>query len=84
MVSRQRRNVTFTPELRQRVRQIIDAIRSVDALEMLPPPVADSRCPPCSLVEACMPKVSAERGRLQRHHASLFRLDEAQVEVRLR
>ena len=81
VASRQRRNVTFTSELRQRVRQIIDAIRSVEANEMLPPPVADSRCPPCSLVEVCMPKVGAERGRLRRHYADLFRLDESQTEV---
>ena len=81
VASRQRRKVTFTPELRQRVRQSIDAIRSVDANEALPPPVADSRCAPCSLVEACMPKVGAERGRLRSHYASLFRLDEAQTEV---
>ena len=79
VVSRQRRNVKFTPELRQRVKEAILAIRSIEAAEVLPPPVADRRCPPCSLIEVCMPRVSAERGRLQDYYANLFRLEDPEM-----
>ena len=76
VASRQRREVIFTSALRERVRRTIAAIRAVDAQTSLPSPVADNRCPPCSLVEACMPKVGAERKRLQRHYANIFRPEE--------
>ena len=72
VASRQRRQVTFTSALREHVRRTIEAIRAVDAQTPLPPPVADNRCPPCSLIEACMPKVGAERQRLRRHYANIF------------
>ena len=81
VASRQRRNVEFTPELRQRVRKAIDAIRSIENSEALPPPAADSRCPPCSLIEACMPGISAERQRLRHHYTNLFRLEELEVDT---
>ena len=81
VASRQRRNVEFTPELRQRVKEAIDAIRSIENSEVLPSPVADSRCPPCSLIEACMPGVSAERRRLRHHYANLFRLEEPEADT---
>ena len=76
--SRQRRGVIFTSELRERVRRAVDGIRAIDAQESLPPPVEDKRCPPCSLIESCMPKVGAERARLRRHYSSLFRPDAMQ------
>ena len=76
VTSRQRRQVIFTPELRERVRRTIAAIRAIDAQTSLPSPVADNRCPPCSLIEACMPKVGVERERLQRHYANIFRPEE--------
>ncbi len=76
VASRQRREVIFTSELRERVRRTIAAIRAVDAQASLPSPVADNRCPPCSLIDACMPKVGAERERLQRHYANIFRPEE--------
>ncbi len=76
--SRQRRGVIFTSELRERVRRAVDGIRAIDAQKPLPPPVEDKRCPPCSLIESCMPKVGAERARLRRHYSSLFRPDAMQ------
>ena len=76
VASRQRRQVTFTSELRERVRRTVAAIRAVDSQTSLPSPVADNRCPPCSLVEACMPKVGVERKRLQHHYANIFRPEE--------
>lgn len=81
VASRRRRNVEFTPELRQRVKEAIDAIRSIENSEALPPPTADSRCPPCSLIEACMPGISAERKRLRHHYANLFRLEEPEADT---
>lgn len=81
VTSRQRRQVIFTPKLRERVRRTIAAIRAVDAQASLPSPVADNRCPPCSLMEACMPKVGANRRRLQRHYADIFRPEEPDAEA---
>ena len=81
VASRQRREVIFASELRERVRRTIAAIRAVDAQTSLPSPVADNRCPPCSLVGACMPKVRAERKRLQRHYANIFRPEEVDAKA---
>ena len=81
VASRQRRNVEFSLELRKRVREAIDAIRLIESSEALPPPVADSRCPPCSLIEACMPGISAERRRVRHHYASLFHLEEPEADT---
>lgn len=75
IASRHRRDVLFTPELRDRVHQAISAIRTINAQKALPPPVEDKRCPPCSLIEACMPRVSAEQARLRHHYGNLFRPD---------
>ena len=81
VASRQRREVIFTSELRERVRRTTAAIRAVDGQAPLPSPVADNRCPPCSLAEACMPKVGAERKRLQRHYANIFCPEEPDTKV---
>ena len=78
VASRQRRGVIFTSELREHVRRAVDGIRAIDAQKPLPPPVEDKRCPPCSLIESCMPKVGAERARLRRHYSDLFRPDAMQ------
>lgn len=55
--SRKRREVEFTPELRARVVEVTDAIRTMLRSRQLPPPVNDRRCIHCSLRESCMPGV---------------------------
>lgn len=53
--SKRRREVRFDEALRSRVLQTIQHTRTLLASGQLPPPVADSRCPDCSLMDACMP-----------------------------
>lgn len=53
--SRRRRIVPFTNNLRQQVITTIEAIRKLFNEARLPAPVADKRCPNCSLIDACMP-----------------------------
>ena len=55
--SRKRREVEFTPELRLRVVQATQAVRTMLASKRLPPSVNDHRCTHCSLRESCMPGV---------------------------
>lgn len=58
--SRKRREVEFTPELRSRVVQATQAVRTILTSKQLPPPVNDHRCTHCSLCESCMPSVIDE------------------------
>lgn len=57
--SRRRREVEFTPELRADVLAVISAVRQMLRQTQLPPPVADARCPNCSLIDTCMPDIPA-------------------------
>src|SRR5262249_26016429 len=59
--SRRRRTVAVTPELRERVRDTLAAVRAVLAINALPPPVNDNRCRHCSLREICQPEAVAGR-----------------------
>lgn len=53
--SRRRREVAFDTELRVMTEEMIREVREMLATSTVPPPVADSRCPKCSLYDACMP-----------------------------
>ncbi len=53
--SRRRRAVVFTDTLRAAVADLTKKTRILLQTQCLPPPVADARCPPCSLIETCMP-----------------------------
>lgn len=69
---RRRHPVTFTASLRQATIRVIEAIRLDLADQRLPPAVNDSRCPNCSLLNACLPSVVAERPRLRGIQGMLF------------
>lgn len=56
--TRRRRDVTFTSELRLHVEDLTRAVRQLFDMQSLPPPVADSRCEKCSLIESCMPYIA--------------------------
>ena len=73
--SRQRREVEVDQSLRDRVDATIAAIRQTNARGNMPAPANDKRCPPCSLIEACMPSVGARPRRIGRLHRELFRAD---------
>lgn len=53
--SRRRLEVSFDADMRALVIETIEAVRALLQRERLPAPVDDNRCPPCSLIEACMP-----------------------------
>ncbi|GAA5513933.1 hypothetical protein Dcar01_02682 [Deinococcus carri] len=55
VASRKRREVSFTPELRQAVLDARDGVRELLRSRVLPPPAADDRCPLCSLFDECEP-----------------------------
>lgn len=57
--SRRRRTVLFTLALRQHVEQTVVAVRLLLNQSQLPSPVTDQRCEKCSLVETCMPMITA-------------------------
>jgi CRISPR-associated exonuclease Cas4 len=57
--SRRRLEVPFTPELRAEVERVVSEVRRLLGQDQLPPPVADARCPNCSLIDICMPHVGA-------------------------
>lgn len=58
--SRRRREVVFDGELRSLTEETVQAVRELLSTSSLPPPVADARCPKCSLFDACMPFALAE------------------------
>ena len=70
--SRKRREVVFTNELRQRVRDSIASIRQIFSADALPAPAADARCKNCSLLESCLPFVVANRAKNTSLHMRLF------------
>lgn len=53
--SKRRREVKLDEALRLLVVQTTQNVRSLIASGKLPAPVADQRCPDCSLIDACMP-----------------------------
>jgi CRISPR-associated exonuclease Cas4 len=55
VASRKRREVTFTPALRQAVLDARDGVRELLRTRVLPPPAADDRCEQCSLFDECEP-----------------------------
>ena len=53
--SRRRREVAFDSDLRSLTEESVLAVRELLGAATIPPPVADARCPKCSLFDACMP-----------------------------
>ncbi|MCY3918423.1 MAG: CRISPR-associated protein Cas4 [Chloroflexi bacterium] len=70
---RRRHRVRLTHALRQRTVMLVDEIRAQLQRQILPPAVDDARCPPCSLVHACLPQVVARPARLRGLQGALFR-----------
>jgi CRISPR-associated exonuclease Cas4 len=61
--SKRRREVVFDAGLRSQVITTIQTIQDQLATLQMPPPVADERCPDCSLIEACMPQSLKQFGQ---------------------
>ena len=74
--SRRRREVSFTPELREKVAMVVEAIRRMLQEERLPPAVDDRRCVNCSLRDSCLPAAVGRPRRLRSQYAALFTVEE--------
>jgi CRISPR-associated exonuclease Cas4 len=74
--SRRRREVSFSAALRSQVTDDVDHVRAMLRAKSLPPPVNDSRCRNCSLIEACMPSVIGEPQRAAALLRTLFVISE--------
>jgi len=70
--TRRRREVVLTAEDRQRVAEATAAVRAMLAGDRLPLAVNDPRCPNCSLIDACLPAISASPATVRGHYAELF------------
>lgn len=60
---RHRHEVEFTEELRGETLRVVGAIRKVLSAQKLPSAPNDTRCPQCSLLNACLPSVVGEGAR---------------------
>ena len=60
--TRRRVDVEVTPERRADLERRVVEVRALLRESRLPAPVADGRCPKCSLIETCMPDVVARLG----------------------
>jgi CRISPR-associated exonuclease Cas4 len=57
IASKRRRDVEFSPALRNRTLEVIQAVKTQFETGITPEPVNDQRCTHCSLNNACMPAV---------------------------
>jgi len=79
--ARNRREVEFTPALRQRTEEVIGAVRALLRAQQLPPPVSDSRlCRHCSLADSCLPGVVRDAARLRGIQSTLFTVYDAETD----
>lgn len=60
--TRRRRTVAFDEALRTATEAAVHEVRTLLQTARLPAPVADARCPRCSLAQTCMPQVVARLG----------------------
>ncbi len=70
---RRRYRIPLHGALRQQTVRLVGEIREQLRRQVLPPAVDDARCPPCSLVNACLPQVAAQPHRLRGMQGALFR-----------
>ncbi|MGH7295006.1 MAG: CRISPR-associated protein Cas4 [Polyangiaceae bacterium] len=70
--SKRRRVVRFTSALRCATEAAAARLHRMVAANEVPPPVADERCPACSLAGACQPHVIVPPGSLARHLRRAF------------
>jgi len=65
--SKRRRVVKLTLDLRARTESAAERLHAIVAAREVPPPVADARCPDCSLRDACQPDAVLPAGSLVAH-----------------
>ncbi len=70
--TRRRHRVKFTDELRAMTTEAIASVRVLMTAQFLPLAPNDERCPPCSLILACLPGVVGDADRMRGLQGSLF------------
>ncbi|MFE7319036.1 CRISPR-associated protein Cas4 [Streptomyces sp. NPDC057555] len=75
---RRRHRITVDDDLRTRIHQLTDTVRTMLTTGALPPPAADSRCRRCSMATGCMPKVLAGTRRYHQALTDLYTLNDPQ------
>lgn len=73
--SRRRREVNITPAIREKVAEVLAAIRVIIGSGQLPKPVNDKRCDQCSLKDICQPAVVGNVAAIASAHRVLFEPD---------
>lgn len=74
--SRVRREVTFDTVLREAVEYTTHEVRKMLNDSYVPPPVNDQRCNKCSLIESCLPNVTAKARQWRRYYSLLFQVED--------
>ncbi len=72
--SKRRREVVFTPELRQLTESAIRDLHALTEGATVPPAVFKPACEECSLFEICLPRVTANPETVQRAADALFKV----------
>ncbi len=70
--SRCRREIRFTPELRNIVVAMIQEIRTLFAHDTIPNAANDARCPCCSVAESCLPEILSRKNRSVEYIAAIY------------
>ncbi|MCC6943309.1 MAG: CRISPR-associated protein Cas4 [Thermomicrobiales bacterium] len=70
--SRRRSEIAFDDELRARVPAAVAEVRTMLGGTTLPAAANDSRCPRCSLFDACLPGVVDQEARIRGFFGELF------------
>ncbi len=68
---RRRHRVQLDTDLRVRTEEVIEAVRHQLREQEVPEAVNDARCRNCSLLNACLPGVVGDAGRVRRERATL-------------
>ena len=72
--TKRRREVAFTPALRDKTVRAANRLHELIAAEITPPPVVKPQCQGCSLVELCLPKVLSRDEAIGHYMRALWTL----------
>ena len=72
VLSKRRREIDFTPELRAKTELTARRLHALVASRSTPPPVLKARCRGCSLHDLCMPELFTQAGKFSRYSQSLW------------
>lgn len=73
--SNRRQEVPFSDELRRRVEELTEQVRTMLTTQQMPDPVNDERCPPCSLQTPCQPAAIDNQRRQREWIRRLYTTD---------